>query len=304
MARRAIEAWRDLEDEAGEPLLRTTGGLDLGDPDGLRTASLGAAGERLEIVPPAEAAQRWPGIRFPDVDVLVQPDAGVCLADRTIAALAATARARGATIEERTEVTSIRPAGDGVELVAGDRAIVATAAVVAAGAWASPLLAGAGIDLPLEPTLEQVTYFRGDRSLVDLPTVVDWTRDPIAYTVPEPRERGAIKVALHRAGPTVDPDEPRGEPDEARADAVVRYVAETFPGATPTGESETCLYANTADEDFVLDRWGPVIVASPCSGHGFKFAPLVGELVADLATGEEPTVPLARFALDRPGLRG
>src|SRR5439155_23542776 len=111
-----------------------------------------------------------------------------------------------------------------------------------------------------------------------------------------------FKVALHLSGPMVDPDARTTDPDPARVESVVRYVRETFPGAAAEA-SETCLYTNAPDEDFVLDRVGPVVIASPCSGHGFKFAPLVGEIVADLATGAEPAVPLARFASSRKTLR-
>jgi sarcosine oxidase len=68
--------------------------------------------------------------------------------------------------------------------------------------------------------------------------------------------------------------------------------------------TETCLYTRTPDEDFILDRVGPLVVASPCSGHGFKFTPLIGEVLADLVTGEAPEIPLERFRADRPALRG
>ena len=307
MARRAIASWRDLEREAGEPLLVPVGGIDVGDPGGLRAAALEAAGEHYERISSTAATERWPGIRLPEgVDVLAQDDAGVCLVERTLRALHRSAVAEGATIRERTAVDSIARSGpDAVEVRTADRTIRSGAVVVAAGAWASDLLRGVGIDLPLRPTLEQVTYFRDEATTPpgSPPTIVDWTRDPIAYTVPDPTDPGSFKVALHLSGPVVDPDAHPREPDPARVEAVLRYANETFPGAGPTGVTETCHYTNAPDEDFVLDRVGPVVIASPCSGHGFKFVPLVGELVADLVTGAEPAVPLARFASDRASLR-
>jgi sarcosine oxidase len=308
MARLAIASWRSLESEAGETLLIPTGGLDLGDPDGLRAQALREAGEAYAVISAGEAAERWPGVRFRwGVEVLVQDDAAVCLAERTLRAQARSAVAAGATILERTPVGSIATVGsDLAEVRTADRTIRAPAVVVAAGAWEAGLLRGVGIDLPLRPTLEQVTYFRGGRAAAgpeSMPTIVDWTRDPIAYTVPDPTEPGSFKVALHLSGPVVDPDDRTSEPDPGRVHDVVRYTRETFPGSDATGVSETCLYTNTPDEDFVLDRVGPVVIASPCSGHGFKFAPLVGEIVADLATGARPAVPLARFASSRESLR-
>jgi sarcosine oxidase len=308
MARLAIGSWRALEHESGEPLLIPTGGLDLGDPDGLRARALREAGEAFTVMSAGEASERWPGIRFPSgVGVLSQDDAAVCLAERTVRALARSAVAAGATILERTPVGSIAAIGPELAEVRTEaRSIRAPVVVVAAGAWEAGVLRWLGIDLPLRPTLEQVTYLRGGEAAegpVPMPTIVDWTLDPIVYTVPDPTEPGHFKVAQHLSGPVVDPDARTTEPDPARVEAVVRYARETFPGAEPAGASETCLYTNAPDEDFVLDRVGPVVIASPCSGHGFKFAPLVGELVADLATGVEPAVPLGRFASTRAALR-
>jgi len=80
---------------------------------------------------------------------------------------------------------------------------------------------------------------------------------------------------------------------------VVGYASERFPSSAPTGLTESCLYTNTPDEDFVLDRVGPIVIGSPCSGHGFKFAPLIGAMLADLARGREPPNWLRRFAADR-----
>ena len=102
----------------------------------------------------------------------------------------------------------------------------------------------------------------------------------------------------------IDPDARSFEPDvdrEASIDRLGRRATRlTHPGSLRT---ETCLYTTTPDEDFVIDRVGPLVIASPCSGHGFKFAPLVGEVLADLATGESTSVPLDRFRADRPALR-
>jgi sarcosine oxidase len=103
-------------------------------------------------------------------------------------------------------------------------------------------------------------------------------------------------VAEHHTGPVVDPDERSFDPDPAGVDRVRRYAGEWLPGLVPEPASvTTCLYTTTPTEDFVLDRVGPVVVASPCSGHGFKFTPEIGRLVAGLAMGAPPEVP--RFTL-------
>src|SRR6266542_4238524 len=111
------------------------------------------------------------------------------------------------------------------------------------------------------------------------------------YALPVPDRADTVKLGEHQAGATVDPDEPLGAEPAPRNPALDAFAAERFPGSGVTAV-ETCVYTNTPDEDFVLDRRGPVVIGSPCSGHGFKFAPLIGRILADLATGEPPPVPL------------
>lgn len=105
-----------------------------------------------------------------------------------------------------------------------------------------------------------------------------------------------VKVAEHHTGPLVDPDARSFAPDEAGVERVRRYAAEWLPGLVPEPASvTTCLYTTTPTEDFVLDRVGRVVLASPCSGHGFKFTPEIGRLLAGLALGDAPEV--GRFTL-------
>ncbi|MFM8998875.1 MAG: N-methyl-L-tryptophan oxidase [Actinomycetota bacterium] len=304
MARVALRAWRDLEAEAGEELLVTTGGIDIGSGARLAADALAACGEPFAWLDADATAERWPALRLAAGErALVQEDAGVCLAERTVHAQARLARARGVDVRETTAALAIAPAGDGVEVRTADATIRADVAVVAAGAWAGPLLRTVDIDVPLTPTLEQVTYLRLTTPS-PLPTVIDWADDGSAapYAVPDPTDPGAFKIALHGAGPTVDPDRDPRDADPIRRARAVDHAARRFaPHAV--GGTDTCLYTRTPDEDFVLDRVGPIVVASPCSGHGFKFTPLLGDLVADLATDATPAVPLERFRLGRPALR-
>jgi len=304
MARLALEEWRDLEAKAGETLLVTTGGLDVG-ADGRETASaLEAAGERFEYLKPAAVQERWPALRFePDAEIFLQEDGGVCMAERTVKAQSRLAAEGGATILQNTRVERVTTNGDGVEVSTEGSTYRAPVAVIAAGPWAGGLLADAGLPLPLVPSFEQVTYFALDEPS-PLPTVIDWTVDGVRtpYVVPHPEEPGHFKVALHMSGPAVDPDARPFDPDPERVAKVTEYAMGRFAPHRPTGATETCLYTNAPDEDFVLDRRGPIVIGSPCSGHGFKFTPLVGRILADLATGERPPVPLDRFASTRPSL--
>ncbi len=304
MARLALEEWRRLEDEAGEALLDTTGGLDAGAGAAVAAEALQLAGESFEWLEPGAAAERWPLLRPPDGPLVFQADAGVCHADLTVAAQARLAAAAGATVAEDVVAVTIAPApdGHGVEVItdSGD-AHRAGVAVVTAGAWAGPLLAAAGIDLPLRVTREVIGYARLPGGAA-LPTLIEWPdgdRSHARYALPVPGRPHLVKLGAHQAGATVDPDRlPPAPPTEPELD---HYAEERFPGSAVV-EVEPCLYTNTPDEDFVLDRVGPVVIGSPCSGHGFKFTPLIGRILADLATGDQPPVPLGRFGRDRPSL--
>ena len=306
MARHALHAWQELQDAAGEPLMIRTAGLDVGAGGRSSADALAAAGESCDYLTHEAVLERWPALRFPrDAEIFVQEDGGVCRAERTVLAQARLASELGATVRERTVVDRVRRASEGVEVLTREgEAIEADVAVVTVGPWARGLLSRAGVELPLVPSFEQVTYFEMDEP-APLPTVVDWHADPVhtPYWVPDPAEPGHFKIALHLSGPPVDADERSFEPDPVRVDAVERYAAEHVTGYRPTGRTDTCLYTNTPDEDFVIDRIGPIVIGSPCSGHGFKFVPFIGEQLARLAVGKRPEVDLARFAASRSALR-
>ena len=306
MARHALRSWQQLEDAAGEPLMVNTAGLDVGEGGRSSAEALAAAGESYEYLRPEAVRERWPALRFPaDTEIFVQEDGGVCRAERTVLAQARLAGGLGATVRETTAVEHLGPSGDGVEVVTDEGEVfTAPLVVVTAGPWARGLLAGAGIELPLVPSFEQVTYFETDGPAV-LPTVIDWTVDPVhtPYWVPDPAEPGNFKIALHMSGPAADPDTRGFDPDPIRVEAVERYAADHVTGYHPAGRTDTCLYTNTPDEEFVIDRVGPIVIGSPCSGHGFKFAPFIGEQLARLAVGEPPDVDLGRFAVSRTALQ-
>jgi sarcosine oxidase len=304
MAVRARGPWDELQAAAGLELLRTTGGLDLG--RGPATAeALSTVGVSFELLSGSAANERWPSLRLaPTTEALFQADGGVLRAADTVTSLARLAEAEGATLSEHTAVAAVRPAGDAVEIVTedGDR-FHAPVAVIAAGPWAAGLLRGAGIDLALQPSQEQVSYFALEEP-APMPTLIDWRAEPGTppYLVPDPWEPGRFKVGLHRSGRAVDPDAPRREVDTEVVDRARAYIETRIAGHRDLDRTDTCRYTNTPDGDFVLDRIGPLVIASPCSGHGFKFVPLMGIAIADLATGTAPPFPLAPFRSDRAAL--
>ena len=316
MARPALDAWRELEDASGERLLHTTGGIDIGDGSRRSAEALEAAGAPFDWISAEETIERWPGLVIArGTPVLVQDLGGVCMAERTVRAQARLAGAAGATVMEESSVEAILPSrrGDGVEVrtTTGDT-FQAPVAVVTAGPWAGPLLRTAGIDLPLVPSFEQVTYCRLAGDAHDFPTIVDWTgvstrslpsdgdgSSNAPYALPNPEEPGSIKMALDRSGPDVDADARDFDPDPERLTRLAGWAAKRFLPLEEARPPETCLYTNTPDGEFLLDRLGPIVVGSPCSGHGFKFAPLIGKILADMATGTPIALRLEAFGAGR-----
>ena len=279
MAQEALSLWRAAEEETGESLIVTTGGFDAGEAIEANADALGACGASFEMVKGADVGDRWPQIRLgPDETALWQPDAGIALADKALGAFLRVATHAGVRLHSNTRVESLELSEDGVQVHARGRTFHGGVAIVTSGGWAAPLLATAGVTLDVKPTRETVAYFSIAESP---PTFVEWSH-PSIYALLAPGF--GLKAGEHIAGPPTDPDLPA----EANLESVERisaWVADRFPGADPTPAStDTCIYTNTPDEHFVLERHGPIVVGSPCSGHGFKFAPLIGKRLAELAT--------------------
>jgi sarcosine oxidase len=267
LAQEAMRRWRELEADTGETLLDLTGLVELVP---LSTGALDACGIAWEELDPADLTERFGVHAPPGSRPILQPEAGAVYADRAHRAFLAGASGRGATLRERSRVESL----DEVE---------ADVVVVTAGAWAKPLLARAGIELPVTPTRETVAYFRlatGRRP----PAVIALHEGGHGlYALPDPVY--GLKVGHHRAGSPTDPDA-EGAPDPQVVDEATEWARTLFELADPEAAgAESCLYTNTADERFVLERHGRIVVGSACSGHGFKFAPVVGARLADLAVG-------------------
>jgi sarcosine oxidase len=308
MARLALGLWRELEAEAGRTLLTVTGQLDLGVGRAEVRAAMQAAGAPVEELGAGAVGERWPGVAWSGA-ALWEPDSGVLSADACLGALRACSAAE---LREGSRVTGIRDSGRTMELsVAGPDGVTRTLAcdivVICAGAWSRSLTAAAGIPLLLRPTLEQVAYFRaGDHC------------DPLGLPIfieRRPREEGAspyglptfspgpsggtYKVAFHGGGQeAADPDEVGLAPDPVVDRALGAVVGRLLPGLDPRPVgSERCFYDNSPDEGFVIDRVGRVVIGAGTSGHGFKFGPLWGVLLAALALGTVPPVPLDSFVV-------
>ena len=282
LAQAALPLWRELEAEAGVTLVENYGSLDFGDWQQNREA-LSASGVEFEILGGTEIARRFPLEVESGETALFQADGGIVRADVALRALRDSALAAGAQVLEETRITSIEPDDAGVVVAGADVSFLADVVVVTAGAWARDVLAPLGVELEVEPTRETVSYFELD-SYEPLPSVIDFAEGgapgQLGYALTAPGI--GLKAGIHHTGARIDPDEP-GSPDADVAGWTATWVRKRFRGALPQTRLETCLYTNTRDESFVLERHGRIVVGSACSGHAFKFAPVVGERLAALA---------------------
>jgi sarcosine oxidase len=302
LAPEAFSRWRELERESGQELLCMTGGIDLGratNPALMACRDSLASAEIGHIWMEGEEAQRFvPQFALPENwAVLWQSGAGILNAGRCVQAMARMAAKLGATVTENAVVRVIHARTSSavveVETGAGLESHSAGAVIVAAGPWATRWFADLGIAFPLKVTHQQVVYYPVDRpdiwAVGRCPIYIAHGRDGF-YGFPVSERAGQIKVAVELDLEIDNPDETPREPDAAALAQLNHTVRTLFRGVRPEpAEVVTCRYTESPDHDFIIDRhpeFPKVVLASPCSGHGFKFSITSGELAAELATTE------------------
>jgi glycine/D-amino acid oxidase-like deaminating enzyme len=280
----AYAGWQRLERDTQTQLLVTVGGLDFGAAlIGPTLDALSALNMACEVLEPAEVERRFPAVAADGQPALFQPDAAIGLADVTMRVLAADARRHGAQIRERTPVLSLAQRDDAVVLGTAAGTIEARAVVLAAGGWIGELAAQAGMPLPVRPTLQAAVHLKLAAAPVgSVPTIVEQTADGrLFYSVPSPGG-DEIKGGWHDAGPPADLDGSR-DADEALVATFEDWATARYRGLGPRADAYGCIYTWLPDDRFHLERHGRVVVASCCSGRGFKFVPSTGALAARLA---------------------
>lgn len=295
LAQQTLPLWREVEDATGRSLLTITGGLDVGHADLLSSmaAALRSCRAEADVLDSREIAERFPGCSLDARTGVWSPDTGVLAAATAVDALL---NASGLPVRRPVTVERVEVGDDDVTLHTSAGAIRARRAIVTAGGWNGPLLETAGISLPLQVTREQIFYFRGGEGL---PVLIERAA-LFRYMVPPLYGAPGAKVGEHTAGERTTADGRSFDIDPEGEARVADWVADEMPAldAQPIA-AETCLYTMTPDEDFVIDVHGPIVFASACSGHGFKFAPLIGQWLAALATGDEPSAISDRFRAAR-----
>jgi sarcosine oxidase len=309
----AYPLWRDLEARAGRPLLSVTGIVEIGPMASelvagtLHSSHLHALAH--EVLDAESLMKRFPAFRVPANFIGVfQPDGGFVRAEPAVAAFQALARRDGAEMWTETRVLALEPRRGGVRVETERGPIDAGCGIVAAGPWLKALLPE--LAAPIRVTRQVLGWFEPiDMTQAGLfvpgrfPVFLLQNAAGVFYGFPADGDTGVKVAKHHHFDESVEPE--RYNREVSRADeAAIRAALEAhLPGADGRlVAAKTCLYTMTPDQDFILDRlleYPQIIVASPCSGHGFKFAPVIGEILADLAVAGATACDISRFSLAR-----
>ena len=313
LLRRAYALWREIETVTGEELLVITGSIDASpEDDPLFQGALGSA--RLhdlphEVLTGTEVNARFPGYRLPRSHRAVfQTEGGLVASERAIVAHVRAAQSHGAVIRAREKVLSwtARPGGDGVIVVTDKGRYEAERLVIAAGAWIgdmAPILRRVAV--PERQVLAWLQPLRPDLFARDrFPVFNLQVEEGRYYGLPVYEVPGFKFGRYHHLGESSTADAARREPDIVDERLLRTFASRYFPeGCGETMALRTCLFTNTPDEHFILDHhpeYRQVVLASPCSGHGYKFCSVIGEIIADLATGDGGTAhDIGRFRTTR-----
>ena len=310
LVQRAYECWRALEAESGVTVFRQTGGLMLGAPDSevVSGALLSARLHDLphEVITAELVRERFPAFRPRAEDIgVIEPRAGVLAPELAIAAFVDVATRHGATVRSDEPMLSWRALEDGVEVTTSRGTYRADKLVLTVGAWSGRVLRELGV--PFVPQRNVLYWFTPAAN----PEWFTPERFPIflqelhggltSYGFPDMGD--GVKIALHHYGEQVDPDSLRRTVGDDEIAFMRSLLAQYMPDANGAlRDAAACMYTNVPDDHFVID-WHPahrnVVIASPCSGHGFKFASALGEVLASMAVGTHVSFDTSLFSLAR-----
>ncbi len=310
LVQRAYELWADLEKQSGQKLLLQTGGVMVGPPEGalVRGAKRSAEEHNLphQLLSSAELQRRVPVFHPSENMVGVwETRAGVLFPELAIRTHLELAAKHGAVLQFGDPVLRWQANQDGVSVFTANATYTARQLLLSAGGWVSSLVPDLRLPLSVERQVlfwfepcSQPEQFQPQRCPVHI-----WEYEPGHHFYGLPDLGDGVKVALHHQGETAQPDTIRREVDDREIEAMRNILRRFLPQANgPLKSAVVCMYTNTPDEHFILD-YHPVhrqvLIASPCSGHGFKFSPVIGEIAATLLNDRVPLFDLSLFKLDR-----
>jgi sarcosine oxidase len=310
LVQRAYELWMELEKEAGRQLLLQTGGLMLGEPGGVlvRGAQRSAEEHHLlyKLLSAAEVRRQFPGFKPADNMVAVwEPRAGILFPDLAIKTHLELAARHGADLRFNAQVLEWQPQNDGVLVRTGSDTYHAKQLLLSVGAWTSSLLGD--LDLPLTVERQVMCWFepslQADMFQPQHCPIFICEHEPRRFFYGFPDIGDGVKIGVHHEGASSSPDRLDREIKQYETETARDVLRGLLPDAAGMLRSSVvCMYTNTPDEHFLFDyhpRYPQVLIASPCSGHGFKFSPVIGELAARLFCGGKSPFDLSLFKLGR-----
>jgi len=310
LLRRAYELWREIQQHVGEQLLHITGSIDAGPPGSwVFEGSWRSCREHdlpHQVLTGAEMRRRFPAYHLPhDTLAVLQPEGGFLLPERCIVQYVMAAQALGAEIHGREKVLDWEPHRGGVKVTTERDVYHADKLVITAGAWAAKMVDV--LDGLATPERQVLAWLQPSR-----PELFTPDRFPVFnLLVEEGRYYGFPAFGIpgfkfgryHHLEEVVDPDDYDPEPNAEDERILREFASRYFPdGAGPTMALKGCMFTNTPDKHFIIDLHPDdpnVVIASPCSGHGFKFASVIGEIVADLAERGQTRHDISLFRLER-----
>jgi monomeric sarcosine oxidase len=313
MAKLAYPAWEKLSQDAGQQLLIKTGLMEYG-PSGNREVlesetQLQKHGIPYERLSHAEAAKRFPQYRLREnTELIYQPEGAIARATPAVLASWKLFRENGGTAVTGRRISGIELSSERVKLTAKTgESWEAASLVLTTGSWSKDMAAAMGIHLPLLPTHETLAYFAPKEGapshrVGDMPVLIDYhdAENPF-YCLPIVEVHG-VKLGWHHTGKVIHPDDARETP-EPILEGMREWIAQTFPYLNAREiEIASCLYTNTPDYHFILDKhpvYENVAIGAGFSGHGFKFGPVIGEILAKLVLGQTPPLSLDTFRINR-----
>ena len=310
MVGRSITLWRELEQATGADLYVNSGVVCWGRGDRsfaeCSFETLKPLGLPIREYKPDELCRLYPQFTLADMTYATHnTEGGFLRASNCVAAFDQEVRRLGGEIREGAGVAGFEETHDRVRLrLENGEQVEASRALFAPGAWGASLFPRMGLTLPMTANKQQIVYVEGlgaDFHTGNFPVFLDLDDDFYGFPLDA---NGRFKSAIHEPGPVINPDEPHPLDAEA-TDRVVSLLRRYIPRALQQGRvtlARICMYAMTPDEDFIIDHFPGarnVVLAAGFSGHGFKFAPLTGRLLAALALGEEPEFSLEPFSLSR-----
>jgi sarcosine oxidase len=295
--------WRELEKRSGADLLTITGLLTIGRPDSaaVKATQLAARKHALDVkvLDATEVRRRYPAHIVADDEIAVLDEqAGILRPEAAV-----TAMLKGIDVHRNVQVTALEPRADGLDVVTATGAERFDAAVIAAGPWVRELLPSLPVKIERQVMVWWALQSGTELAPEKFPV---WLREGTPYgdIYGFPSVDGkSVKLGGHHNGESTDPDSVRRTVTDADLDPLRVFVTTYLRGVTRSVvKSGVCLYTNTPDQHFVIDLHPDserVVVLSACSGHGFKFSPVIGDIAADLLLDAGTKRDISRFTLAR-----